>query len=325
MTAATSTPTTPKTNTSGVPPDDVNPATVIGFLNMLYPALLDIGAQLHTGQDLRATWQDHLTRLSPLPLAPASSVKAIVDAVGNSIPAGDLSADQVLLESEHGMQWVDISKGDRFSANPPATIEGSSAGMNSLQVIFPAWNIGLESSPELRKAAVNTVNYTRLWYDSNNTSNVYPAAADAGYDPVSILDHLHSLVTHIGFPSFAYQFAAGGVENEATVPTTLAAMFLQSYQTNIHVFPNWPRQQDASFGNLLAIGNFLVSSSMRDGKVESVRITSNRGGICNLANPWEAGQAVQVQVNGKPNRVLTGPVLTMETVAGQTLLFTPKP
>lgn len=303
------------------PSNDVNPATVIGFLNMLYPALLDISDQLHTGQELRATWSGRLSHLSPLPLAPASSVKAIVDAVGKPIPAGD----QVILESEHGMQWVDISKGDRFSADPPAKVEGSSAGMNSLQVVFPAWNIGLESSPELQKAAANTVNYTRLWYDSNNTSNFYPAAADAGYDPVSILDHLHRLVTHIGFPSFAYQFGAGGVENEATVPTTLAAMFLQSYQTNIHVFPNWPRQQDASFGNLLAVGNFLVSSSIKAGAVQSVRITSNRGGICNLANPWGADRQVQIQVDAKQIKLLSGAVLSVTTLRGETLLFKPAP
>ena len=300
------------------PSNDVNPATVIGFLNMLYPALLDIGSQLHTGQELRATWIDRLSHLSPLPLAPAASVKAIAEAVGKPMPADD----EVILESEHGMQWVDISKGDRFSVDPPAKIEGSSAGMNSLQAVFPGWNVGLESSSRMQKAAVNTVNYTRLWYDSNNTSNFYPSAADAGYDPDSILDHLHRLVTNIGFPSFAYKFEAGGVENEATVPTTLAAMFLQSYQANIHVFPNWPKSQDASFGNLLAIGDFLVSSSMEGGNVVSVTITSQIGGLCNLANPWGPDQVVQQTSAGRPTNLLHGSVLSVATTPGQTLVFT---
>jgi hypothetical protein len=195
--------------------------------------------------------------------------------------------------------------------------------MNSLQAVFPAWNVGLESSPELQKAAVNTVDYTRLWYDSNNTSNFYPAAADAGYDPDSILKHLNLLVTNIGYPSFAYKFGAGGVENQATVPTTIAGMLLQSYQKNIHVFANWPKDQDASFGDLLAVGNFLVSSSMMGGKVENVRITSQIGGECSLANPWASNQAVQVQIAGKPTKVLHGAVLTVPTVPGETLLFAP--
>ncbi len=301
------------------PSDDVNPATVVGFLHMLYPALLDMSDQLHSGQEQRATWSDRLAHLSALPLAPAESVKAIRDAFGKPVPVDD----KVILESERGMQWVDISKGERFSADPPVRIEGSSAGMNSLQVVFPAWNIGLESSPELQKAAANTVEYTRLWYDSNNTSNFYPAAADAGYDPQSILDHLHLLVTHIGFPSFAYQFGAGGVENEATVPTTISAMFLESYQKNIHIFPNWPREQDASFGNLLAVGDFLVSSNISGGKIASVSITSQIGGPCHLANPWGPDQPVQLSIAGKPNRILRGIVLSLPTVAGQRLLFTP--
>ncbi|MBB5058066.1 hypothetical protein HDF16_002772 [Granulicella aggregans] len=299
------------------PSDDVNPATVIGFLSMLYPALLDISNQLQISQELRATSIDRLSQLSPLPLARAASIKAIADAVGKPIPGGD----EAILESEHGMQWVDISKSDRFPDNPPAKIEGSLAGMNSLQVVFPGWNIGLESSSQMQKAAANTVNYTRLWYDSNNTSNFYPAAADAGYDPDSILDHLHRLVTSIGLPSFAYKFEAGGVENQATVPTTLAAIFLQSYQANIHVFPNWPKNRDASFGNLLAVGNFLISSSMKDGNVVKVAITSQNGGVYNLANPRGPYQAVQQTGAGKPAKLLHRSVLSIPTTPGLQLVF----
>ena len=301
------------------PSHDTNPATVIGFLKMLYPALIDMSRELGTSSERRATWSQILAHLSPLPIAPASGVKAIEDAVGKPIPA----EDQVILESEHGMQWVDISKGDRFGVDPPVKIEGSSAGMNSLQVIFPGWNIGLESSPELQKAAANTVNYTRLWYDSNNTSNIYAAAADAGYDPQSILDHLRLMTTHLGYSSFAFQFDAGGIENEATVPTTIASMFLQSYQKNIHVFADWPKDQDASFGHLLAVGGFLVSSSISAGKVESVEVISQIGGVCRLANPWGAETEVQVHLAGNRTELLRGEVLSVKTSRNQVVRFTP--
>ena len=230
---------------------------------------------------------------------------------------------KVILESEQGMQWVDIHKGDRFSASPPVSIEGSSAGMNSLQVVFPAWNVGLESAPELRQAALYTVDYTRLWYDSNNTSNFYPAAANAGYDPLSILQHLNLMVTHMGYQNFAYKFEAGGIENEATVPVTLAAMMVQSYQKNIHVFANWPATQDASFGNLLAVGDFLVSSSIAKGKVEQIRIVSQHGGLCSLANPWDPDRAVTLHIAGGRNKTLSGAVLSVQTVRGEELVFSP--
>lgn len=303
------------------PASDVNPATTIGFLKMLYPALIDMSHQLHTGQDMRPTWRHIFSHLSSLPIAPADSVAAIRQAVGNDIPTGA----KAILQSQRGTQWVSLRKGDRFVANPPVVPSGTSAGMNSLQAVFPAWNIGLESSPALRKAAQNTVNYMRLWYDKNDTSSFYPAAADAGYNPNSILKHLHLLVSHIGYPNFAYNIHNGGVENEATVPTTISAMLLQSYQKDIHVFADWPKNQDASFGDLLAVGDFLVSGKISNGRVSYVRITSRRGGECRLANPWGADRAVQLRIAGKQTTVLHGAVLKVPTQVDERLLFTPSP
>lgn len=297
---------------------DVNPATTIGFLRMLYPALMEMSRQLHTDQTLRPEWQHILSHLSPLPIAPANSVAAIRHAIGRPVPPSQM----VILQSQHGMQWVSLSAGDRFSSNPPVKPSGSSPGMDSLQVVFPAWNIGLESSSALRKAAVNTVNYMRLWYDKNDTSSFYPAAADAGYNPQSILRHLHLLITHIGYPNFAFAMPAGGIENQATVPTTIAAMLLQSYQKNIHVFPDWPRQQNASFGNLLAVGDFLVASKLTHGQISYVRITSQRGGICNFANPW-GKHSVQLRIVGKKSRLLRGQVFRITTYPGEHISLRP--
>jgi hypothetical protein len=296
----------------------VNPATTIGFLRMLYPALIDMSEQLHADEHQRATWNRFFSHLSELPIAPANSVPAIRKAVGKPIPPNQM----VILQSQHGMQWVNLAWGGQLGPEPAVRPTGSSAGMNSLQVVFPGWNIGLESPPALRSAAWNTVHYTRLWYDNNDTSSFYPAAADSGYDPESILKHLHLLVTHIGYPSFAYAMPAGGVENEATVPTTIAAMLLQSYQQDIHVFPDWPLTEDASFGDLLAVGDFLVSSRLQGGHVVYVRITSQRGGFCRLANPWGANGSVALKVAGEKTAVLHGAVLTIPTHAGEQLTFT---
>jgi len=295
-----------------------NPATTLGFLRMLYPALIGMSRQLHTDRRQRAIWRHIVAHLSPLPIAPARSVAAIRAAVGRSIPPDT----PVILQSERGMQWVDITHGERFTAHPPVRPVGSSAGMNSLQTVFPAWNIGLESRPALRRAALDTVNYMRLWYDSNDTSSFYPAAADVGYDPTVILHHLRLLVTHIGYANFAYAMPAGGVENEATVPTTIAAMLLQSYQRNIQVFADWPKGQDAAFGDLLAVGDFLVSSRIHKGQVRYVRIVSDRGGWCRLANPWGARQTVRLRIDAQAPELLRGAVLRIATHAGERLLFT---
>ncbi len=297
-----------------------NPATALGFLRMLYPALVGMSRQLHVDRTQRAIWRHIAAHLSPLPIAPARRVAAIRVALGGKIPR----RTPVILQSERGMQWVNITHGARFSPHPPVRPVGASAGMDSLQTVFPAWNIGLESPPALRRAALDTVNYMRLWYDSNDTSSFYPAAADVGYNATAILQHLRLLVRHIGYANFAYAMPAGGIENEATVPTTIAAMLLQSYQRDIHVFADWPKGQDASFGDLLAVGDFRVSSRMTAGRVAYVRIVSRRGGRCRLANPWGARRAVMLRIAGEKPLVLHGAVLSVSTRAGQRLTFTPR-
>jgi len=309
-----------------VPAHDINPATTISFLQMLYSTLIDMSRQLHGDavQDVaqRAVWQKMATNLSPLPVVPANSIPTIVstmkDVLGTSVPPEDM----VIRMTQSGMPWVIMHK-ERFIPNAPVAVHSSSAGMNSMQAVFPGWSVGLESDPALRQAAVNTVKYMQLWYDFNDTSSFYPAAADAGYDPDSILQHLHLLVTHVGFQNFVYNIKGGLIEDEATVPTTICAMLLQSYQKNIHVFPNWPKDQNASFGDLLACGDFLVSSAMNHGNVAYVKIISQRGGLCSLANPWPGGGPVQLQVAGAKTTTLNGSILAVPTQPGETLLFTP--
>ncbi len=47
----------------------------------------------------------------------------------------------------------------------------------------------------------------------------------------------------------------------------------------------WPEQWDADF-TLAARGGFEVTSSMQNGEVEFVELTSRVGGECSLRNPW---------------------------------------
>jgi hypothetical protein len=48
-------------------------------------------------------------------------------------------------------------------------------------------------------------------------------------------------------------------------------MFLQSYQQNIHLFPNWPKDQHALFEDLDACCEFLISSELKGGKISCVK------------------------------------------------------
>jgi len=45
----------------------------------------------------------------------------------------------------------------------------------------------------------------------------------------------------------------------------------------LRFFPVWPKEKDARFGNLRAVGAFLVSGELKDGQVRHVTIVSEKG------------------------------------------------
>lgn len=75
----------------------------------------------------------------------------------------------------------------------------------------------------------------------------------------------------------------------------------------IRLFPAWPRNRNAAFTTFRAEGAFLVSASLRDGRVERFRIHSEQGCPCRVASPWPTGCIVREAGNGRVAGV------TMET------------
>ncbi len=301
--------------------NDVNPAADLAFIHLLYQNLIPMSRQLHIAAVQRRHWADILAHLSPLPVASPADVndiyvappaRTLTDLLGARRTDGKL----VLRFAQKGTGWANRNYAWRFGPRKRAVITSSSAGMDSLQAVFPGWQIGLESSPKMLKAGRDTTELMRIWYDANDSSSFYPAAAAVGYNPEKILRHLHIFVRRNAFPNFAYNIHNGGIENEATVPVTLCAMLIQSYQKDIHLFPDWPRNRNARFGNLLACGNFLISSEMRAGRVAYVKIISNAGQPLRLCNPWP-GQSVHYQIVGGKQGTLSGTVVTLATRAGE--------
>jgi hypothetical protein len=104
------------------------------------------------------------------------------------------------------------------------------------------------------------------------------------------------------------------------LPVVVNECLLQSYSGTIRLFPNWPREKDASFRTLRAVGAFLVSASLRNGVVEWVKITSERGGLLMLELPWSRAR---LQRAGQAAITLEGPELRMETTVGELLVLEP--
>ncbi len=208
--------------------DNTNPATTLSFLRLLYPGLIEISTMLNRDQDHQAKWHEILDKLSPFTIVPASSITQLQKLGPDAIK------DRMVIR--------DCEVGPGFPSSPYLVYKDrqerpSSAGMNCTQVIFPGWSIGIESKPEERKAALDTVTLAAEWYDGNNDCTFYPCAAAAGYNSREILDNLDALIETAQEPNFRFKTHGGGTEDDAIVPCCLAYMFLQSYQENIHLFP----------------------------------------------------------------------------------------
>jgi len=302
-----------------------NPATTLSFLKLLYPSLIEISALLNVDADQRAKWQEIVDKLSPFTYIPASSLvflkpvppELLKDKQVMQAPPELVKDKQVIRSCESGGP---VFPNSAYFTYKNRKITNSSAGMSCVQTIFPGWSFGLESPEMERNAALNTVTFAAQWYDFNNLCNSYAAAAAAGYDPSEILANLDGLLETYERPDFTIHVGGGGTENAAIVPTTLHNMFLQSYQTNIHVFPNWPKDVDAAFGDLPACGGFLVSSRQAKGKIDYVKITSSKGEICHLANPWPGSK---VKMTGVDGNTFKGVVLNIPTKEGQTFFLEP--
>jgi len=291
--------------------DNVNPATTLSFLRLLYPSLIEISTKLNLNSDRRAKWQEILGKLSPFTIVPASSVKEL-QSLGT-----EATKDRMVIRN--------CEVGPGFPMSPYLLYKdrqrrSTSAGMNCTQVIFPGWSLGVESTPQERKAALDTVTLAAEWYDHNNNCTFYPSAAAVGYDPKEILENLRALIDTYQEPNFTIYTHGGGTEDDAITPCCLAYMFLQSHQQNIHLFPNWPMDQDASFGNLNACGGFLIGSAVKQGKIPYVQVVSQAGEECRLVNPWP-GHAVSIQDGEEKPRTINGEILKFPTQMGHIYLL----
>lgn len=97
-------------------------------------------------------------------------------------------------------------------------------------------------------------------------------------------------------------------------------MLLHTRRGVTHLFRGAPsRWKDASFSSMCTDGAFLVSAARSNGVVSQVEVKSPAGGVFVLANPWE-GRARLLR-SGKPAEMLSGTVLQINTVPGDTLVL----
>jgi hypothetical protein len=257
----------------------------LGLVRFLLQGAIDLASELGVDGALSADWQDRLSNLSAFP---------------TFMRAGQ----RVFRYTEVGRDWF------------PSNSEGS-------QHIYPGLQIGLASDPALLQIASNMIDELARWTDSDGSITFYPAAAIVGHDPVDIQSHLDDWIANNTYPNLHIHGGGSGIANLNTVPATVNEMLLQSFQGKVHVFANWPTGADARFGKLRAFGAFLVSSDLRSGVVQYVRVVSERGLPLTLVNPWPSSTTLRLWRNGADAGTLSGAELSISTSPGEVLHVAP--
>jgi alpha-L-fucosidase 2 len=187
--------------------------------------------------------------------------------------------------------------------------------------LWPA-AIGLDSDPKLLQICRHTIDEMGRWTDNNGFSSWYTACARIGYDPKTILAKLREECDKHSLANLLLFYGGGGVESCGGF-LAINEMLLQSNDGLIRLFPCWPKDQDARFGTLRAVGAFLISAELKHGAIGGVTIVSEKGKACTLQNPWP-GKTVRLVRNGKPAESVAGERLTLGTTAGEVIEFKPE-
>jgi hypothetical protein len=230
--------------------------------------------------DKRAKWQDIFEKLSAFPLQ-------------------ERGGKTVFRYSEKGLAWY-----------PSNTL--------GIQHIFPAGAIGLDSDPRLLEISRDTITVLNRWADYNGFSSFFTAAVRVGYDPKVILQRLRAECDKHSFPNWLLYYGGGGIENCGGF-LAINEMLMQSHEGVIRFFPCWPKNLDARFGTLRAVGAFLVSAELKSGEVSGVKILSEKGRDCTVQNPWPGRR---VSIAGR--ETVDGERFTFRTKPGEVVVLQPR-
>ncbi|MFF3562409.1 hypothetical protein ACFYXS_20455 [Streptomyces sp. NPDC002574] len=267
------------------PYPQTNSILSLGLVHLLFQGLTDISTALGQDAGSRAAWNDIDAHLAPLPTMTRNG-------------------QTVFRETSTGADWV------------------SDSNDIAIQAVYPGGQVGLDSAAGLLQTARNTVDQLARWHGDNAPPTFYAAAARVGYNPSTILANMAAEATTYSYDNLSVHHNGGGIENVNTVVSGLDEMLLQSFQKDVKVFADWPANTNAKFGDLMAAGGFLISSSMSGNAVQYVRAVSQRGGSLVVTNPWP-GRSVQVYRDGSDAGTFSGARLTLATSAGETVTLAP--
>ncbi|HQK95651.1 MAG TPA: hypothetical protein PLD23_19290 [Armatimonadota bacterium] len=231
-------------------------------------------------------------------------------------------------DAELRAQWLDrLARAAGDDGNPP--VERQGIERHFAEACAPELGEGRPWPGVLRADPATpwpgAMQWVDLWYAGQypliamaqlRASAVEPERAYKGFRRiVERWRHPNGLVWAMSLMDYGH---AGAWTETLGITAPLQEMLLQSYGGVIRIFPVWPRHVAARFRTFRAEGAFLISASCAGGAVTSVRIESERGGVCRLYSPWETPFRV-VTVGSGENVAVEGPedgIYQFETEAG---------
>lgn len=222
----------------------VNAINSLGLVKLLFRTVYDMSVELGVHSEKYDLWSDINSNLSEFP----TFIK---------------KGKRCYRYTKKGMRWrTDNTVG--------------------LQHIYPASQIGLSSDEKTLKIARNTYFINDRTLDDNGSNSYLPAGARIGVSPDWLMNAIKRNIDTFGLPNLLFRHHGGGIEHLTTVPATINEMLMQSHEKVIRLFPCWNPENDAAFENLRADGAFLVSSELKSGKINSLKITSLQGRSCSI-------------------------------------------
>ncbi len=174
---------------------------------------------------------------------------------------------------------------------PDGKANPSGGNAVNLESVIPGEAFSFDITDSFKTLATNAVNGNialagdGAWSGINQTPKLFATAIRTGYPAQAVIDAFKKHQLSRMQKNFHIRDGVHGVEKIGSMEF-VNSMFIQCDHGIVKVFPNWT-SKDAKFENLRAKGCFLVSAEMRGAKVVRVEITSEKGGVFRLVDPFD--------------------------------------
>lgn len=288
--------------------DDINPNLDLGFIRQIDRTLIETSKVLGVDEDLRPKWQDVLDKLS-------------------AYPTGIVNGKRVFYIAE------DV---DYHSGRPGRKFEPGGQPINMEGTVFPGENLSIGGDADLLAIAKNSIEEMNSWGVTpggnlhNGFCKEFPVAARVGWPAGDLVKRFKAAIQfQWRGTNLTVAQGGGGIETSGSIEA-LDSMLMQSEAGVVRLFPNWPADMPASFKRLRAKGAFVVSSAWKDGKVDNIDVTSERGNPLVVSNPWPGHSPSVTRVDASTMKALETVKCTtadgnirFDTTSGERYLISP--